>query len=63
MQSDAVEMDSWIPSDGLQMSGSFGHGTVDSLDPDVDISYSFDLDSNSKDFLILKIDVSKICMF
>ena len=49
MQSDALEMDSWIPSDGLQMSGSFGHGTVDSLDPDVDISYSFDLDSNSKD--------------
>ena len=49
MQSDAVEMDSWIPSDGIQMSGSLGHGTIDSLDPDVDISYSFDLDSNSKD--------------
>jgi|TARA_B000000557_G_scaffold238470_1_gene215968 hypothetical protein len=43
MQSDAVELDSWIPSsDGVQMTGSFGHGTIDSLDPDVDISYSFD---------------------
>ena len=43
MQSEAVELDSWIPSsDGVQMTGSFGHGTIDSLDPDVDISYSFD---------------------
>ena len=43
MQSDAVELDSWIPSsDGVQMTGSFGHGTIDSLDPDIDISYSFD---------------------
>ena len=35
MQSDAIELDSWIPSDGLLMSG-----TVDSLDPEMDITYT-----------------------
>ena len=50
MQSDAVELDSWLPSDGIQYTGSFGRGTLDTLDPGVDISYSFgDLDSDNKD--------------
>ena len=35
IQSDAVEMDSWIPSDGLQMAG-----TIDSLDPDEGMTYT-----------------------
>tara|TARA_B100000927_G_scaffold252875_1_gene218330 strand:+ start:1464 stop:1766 length:303 start_codon:yes stop_codon:yes gene_type:complete len=38
-----LELDSWTPSsDGIQYTGSIGHGTVDSMDPDIDISYSFD---------------------
>ena len=63
MQSDAVELDSWIPSsDGVQMTGSFGHGTIDSLDPDVDISYSFDgqLDLFSEEDLREKYPALKI---
>ena len=35
MQSDAIELDSWIPGDGLMMAG-----TVDSLDPNIDITYT-----------------------
>ena len=42
MQSDAVEMDSWIPSDGVTMMGT---GTLDSFDSDLDngfdTTYSF----------------------
>ena len=45
-QSDAMEMDSWIPSTGVNMAG-----TVDSLDPGIgDISYDFgDLDVQTSD--------------
>lgn len=37
MQSDALEMDTWVPSsEGITMTG-----TVDSLDPGMGVSYSF----------------------
>ena len=35
LQSDAIEMESWIPSDGMMTSG----GTLDSLDPGITYSY------------------------
>ena len=42
MQSDALEMDNWIPSDGLLNAGTGTVGTVDSLDPDMGgMTYSF----------------------
>ena len=48
VQTDAIEMDNWIPSDGVTMMGS-----VDSLDPDVSgtgMTYSFgDLDLQTSD--------------
>lgn len=46
MQSDALEMDSWVPSsEGITMTG-----TVDSLDPGVDVSYSWgDVDFQTAD--------------
>ncbi len=48
VQTDAFEMDNWIPSDGVTMTGS-----IDSLDPDVSgtgMTYSFgDLDLQTSD--------------
>ena len=47
VQTDAVEMDNWIPSDGVTMMGS--GGTVDSMDPG-GLTYSFgDLDLQTSD--------------
>ena len=48
VQTDAFEMDNWLPSDGVTMTGS-----IDSLDPDVSgtgMTYSFgDLDLQTSD--------------
>ena len=39
LQSDNIEMENWMPSDGITMMGT---GTVDSLDPDMDgLTYSY----------------------
>ena len=47
VQTDAFEMDNWIPSDGVTMMGS--DGTVDSMDPG-GLTYSFgDLDLQTSD--------------
>ena len=47
VQTDAFEMDNWIPSDGVTMMGS--GGTVDSMDPG-GLTYSFgDLDLQTSD--------------
>ena len=50
IQSDQIELDSWIPSDGFLNSGKTY--TVDSVDP-IDITYgeqmSFDYDSQLRD--------------
>ncbi len=39
------QMDDWVPSDGLQYAGT---GTIDSLDPGFNVSYS-DLDVQTAD--------------
>ena len=47
LQSDNIEMENWMPSDGITMMGT---GTVDSLDPGVDVSYSWgDVDFQTAD--------------
>ena len=49
MQSDAVEMDSWVPSDGITMTGpAYTTSSIDDLDSGM--SYSFgDLDLGQLD--------------
>ena len=49
MQSDAVEMDSWVPSDGITMSGpAYTTSSIDDMDSGM--SYSFgDLDLGQLD--------------